>query len=75
MTDPQRELRVLEILSDALSLSGDALDKFLDKTCAGDQELRAELDELLAESNAESEDFLATTPFGDPLDQRPDVRR
>ena len=42
-----RWLKVREILDHAISLPAEKRNEYLDNTCAGDQELRTELDSLL----------------------------
>jgi len=47
MTEAQRDIRAVLLLRDALDLEGADRNEFLDRECAGDAELRAELDGLL----------------------------
>lgn len=49
-TDPRRWERVQEILADALELEADTREAFLDRACAGDVDLRAEVQSLLRAS-------------------------
>ncbi|MEM7352540.1 MAG: serine/threonine-protein kinase, partial [Acidobacteriota bacterium] len=63
MSHGQRELRIVELLGDALERQGEARRKFLDRECADDAELRQELETLLAEETEATGEFLETPPF------------
>lgn len=51
---------VKEIVADAFELEGEARARYLDERCAGDRELRAEVDSLLGEGTGASSRFLET---------------
>lgn len=61
--DSQRGELVRSIFIDALSLTGSARTRLLDERCAGDQELRRDVESLLAHDVA-SASFLETPPIG-----------
>ena len=54
----ERERQIVELLSRALELKGRDRRRFLDGACAGDPDLRLELDALLAEETTDGDDFL-----------------
>ena len=47
-TTNQEWARVRELLERAMELDGETRERFLDQSCAGDQALRRELEQLLA---------------------------
>ncbi|HMY76464.1 MAG TPA: hypothetical protein PLQ88_31890, partial [Blastocatellia bacterium] len=55
---PERWRQVDGVLQQAQELEGDALRRFLDAACAGDEELRREVESLLAAERAE-DNFLS----------------
>ena len=59
---PERWLRVKDLLSGALELPPAEQSGYLDQACAGDAELRAELDSLLAAAR-QAETFLESPAF------------
>ena len=58
VTEADRELNVLKILGEALELEGAERRSFLVDACAGDNDLRREMDALLAEEEGLEDDFL-----------------
>ncbi|HMV50336.1 MAG TPA: serine/threonine-protein kinase, partial [Blastocatellia bacterium] len=58
MMTPERWRQVDGVLQQAQELEGDALRRFLDAACAGDEELRREVESLLAAERAE-DNFLS----------------
>ncbi len=62
--DTQRELRILELVGDALELEGAARRKFIDEACREDPSYREDLAELLdEEEEARQIDFLERPPL------------
>ena len=62
--DPRRFARLQELFQQARALSGDPLDSFVDRECAGDDALRAALKALLAQnrnSKATTAEFAASS--------------
>ncbi len=60
-SEVERERRIVELLSRAVELEGaDRRRRFLDRACAGDSELREELEAMLEEEPAVAEGFLET---------------
>ena len=59
VSEASRELRVVELLGQALELESSARQDFLLEACAGDDELREELEALLAEEAALDDGFLS----------------
>ena len=53
-----RWLKVREILNHAISLPAEQRNEYLNKTCVGDQELRAEVDSLLHSHEQAGDEFL-----------------
>ena len=70
-----RERRILELLSQALELDGDERRAFLDEACAGDRELRDELEAMLEDEPTDNDGFLETPAAaglsGDPVGPEP----
>jgi len=62
VTEADRELNVLKILGEALELEGAERRSFLLDACAGDDDLRRELDALLDEEEGLEDDFLRSPP-------------
>ncbi len=48
--DVERQRRIVDLLSRAVALEGDARRRFLDRTCAGDRELCAEIESMLRQA-------------------------
>ncbi len=62
--DPQRELRILALVGEALELEGEARHKFIDDACREDPSYREDLAELLDEEvEAKEIDFLERPPL------------
>ncbi len=67
-SEVERERRIVELLGRALELEGSAQRKFLDGSCLGDPDLRAEIDAMLEEDSAFGDSFLeapAVASFSD----------
>ncbi len=58
MSEVERERRIVELLGRAVELEGSARRRFLDGACAGDPDLRAELDLMLDDDQDQTSDFL-----------------
>ncbi len=61
-----RNRRVEEIFGEALELAPDERDAFLERACAGDDDLRHEVDDLLAVAHARTAGFLPTGDLAIP---------
>ena len=61
-TEADRERLVIELLSKALELDDDDRRSFLDRKCGADEELREELEALLAEESEIEDSFLEVPP-------------
>lgn len=67
--DPTRWAQIKDIVADAFELDGDARRALVETRCAGDDELRREVESLLGEGEGDSGDFLdrpATAMFEVP---------
>ena len=60
MSEIERQRLILELLGRVLGVEGAERDRFLDRACAGDPELRAELESMLEDEPAVTGDFLGT---------------
>lgn len=60
---PERWERLQEIYHAALPMNQRARRAFLERACAGDEELRREVESLLAADDRAAEDFLQSSPF------------
>ena len=58
-TSSDQSQRLGEIIGQALDLEGDDRNRYLDEACAGDDELRSEVESLLAEEAALDDGFLS----------------
>ncbi|MCP3961836.1 MAG: serine/threonine protein kinase [bacterium] len=67
MTEAERERRVVKLLSQALDLEGAARKQYLDGACAGDAELRTELDEMLGTQEELDDEGFLEVPAGAQL--------
>jgi len=63
LMSPERWERLQQIYHAALPLNQSARRAFLDRACAGDEELRREAESLLAADDRAAEDFLQSSPF------------
>ncbi len=70
MIEADRQRRVIELLSQALELRGDARRAFLDRECGAEGELRQELEALLAEESAADDGFLDVPAVADLAERR-----
>ncbi len=59
-SEVERQRRIVDLLGQAVELEGPARRQFLDRACADDPALRAELDAMLDEDHAITEDFLGS---------------
>ncbi|MEM8964021.1 MAG: serine/threonine-protein kinase, partial [Acidobacteriota bacterium] len=54
------QIRALAVLQEALAFEGEELERFLDRRCAGDPDLRHEIEALLDHDSTLGDDFLET---------------
>ncbi len=64
--DPERSKRIDEILWQAVELEGKARDEFLDRACAGDAELRREVESMLGDEEIDTGEILRHSPAAAP---------
>ena len=69
-SDVERQRRIVDLLSRAVELDGDARRRFLDRTCAGDRALRAEIESMLVETSANAGEFLEVPAVAGLAEQR-----